>query len=70
MAKEETFQFTIGFSTTIVPEKFQLLYYLNPMVADIDGFRGAISGGKRASSATKLSILIMMVVLHCLADVI
>jgi len=35
----------VGFSTTIVPEKYQLLYYLNHKVAVIDGFRWAISGG-------------------------
>jgi len=27
----------VGFSTTIVPEKYQMLYYLNPMVGVIDG---------------------------------
>lgn len=36
----------VAFGTTLVPEKYQLLYYLNPMVAVIDGFRWAISGGQ------------------------
>jgi len=48
----------VGFSTTIVPEKYLLLYYLNPMVAAIDGFRWAISGGKTAFNMTELSISI------------
>lgn len=34
----------IGFSSTIVPEEWRLLYSLNPMVGVIDGFRWAILG--------------------------
>lgn len=34
----------VGFSSAIVPEKWRLLYYLNPMVGVIDGFRWAILG--------------------------
>jgi len=33
----------VGFSSTIVPEKWRLIYSLNPMVGVIDGFRWAIS---------------------------
>lgn len=36
----------VGFSSTVVPEKWRLLYSLNPMVGVIDGFRWAITGGK------------------------
>ena len=32
----------VGFSSNIVPEKWRLLYSLNPMVGVIDGFRWAI----------------------------
>ncbi|AVH62354.1 MULTISPECIES: ABC transporter permease [unclassified Nostoc] len=35
----------VGFSSSIVPEQWRLLYYLNPMVGVIDGFRWAILGG-------------------------
>lgn len=35
----------VGFSSSIVPEKWRLLYSLNPMVGVIDGFRWAILGG-------------------------
>jgi lipopolysaccharide transport system permease protein len=35
----------VGFSSTIVPEKWRLLYSLNPMVGVIDGFRWCILGG-------------------------
>ena len=36
----------VGFSSTIVPEKWRMLYFLNPMVGVIDGFRWAILGDK------------------------
>jgi lipopolysaccharide transport system permease protein len=35
----------VGFSSTIVPDKWRLLYSINPMVGVIDGFRWAILGG-------------------------
>ncbi len=35
----------VGFSSTVVPEKWRLLYSVNPMVGVIDGFRWAILGG-------------------------
>lgn len=35
----------VGFSSTVVPQKWRLLYSLNPMVGVIDGFRWAILGG-------------------------
>ncbi len=34
----------VGFSSSIVPEKWQLLYSINPMVGVIEGFRWAILG--------------------------
>jgi lipopolysaccharide transport system permease protein len=36
----------IGFSSSVVPEEWRLLYSLNPMVGVIDGFRWAILGGE------------------------
>jgi lipopolysaccharide transport system permease protein len=38
----------VGFSSSVVPEKWRLLYNLNPMVAAIDGFRWCILGGDSA----------------------
>jgi lipopolysaccharide transport system permease protein len=35
----------VGFSSTVVPDQWLLLYSLNPMVGVIDGFRWAILGG-------------------------
>ena len=57
----------VGFSSTVVPEKWRLLYSLNPMVGVIDGFRWAILGGDvrifwpglALSVATTMGILLM-----------
>lgn len=35
----------VGFSSSVIPEKWRLLYSINPMVGVIDGFRWAILGG-------------------------
>lgn len=35
----------VGFSSSIIPEQWRLLYSINPMVGVIDGFRWAILGG-------------------------
>lgn len=34
----------VGFSSSVVPQKYQLLYSLNPMVGVIDGFRWTLLG--------------------------
>lgn len=34
----------VGFSSNVVPEKWRLLYSMNPMVGVIDGFRWSITG--------------------------
>ena len=44
----------VGFSSSIVPEKYQTLYALNPMVGVIDGFRWSISGGATAFPSQSL----------------
>jgi lipopolysaccharide transport system permease protein len=36
----------VGFSSSVIPEKWRLLYSLNPMVGVIDGFRWALLGGR------------------------
>ena len=35
----------VGFSSSVIPEKWRLIYSLNPMVGVIDGFRWCILGG-------------------------
>mgnify|MGYP001678565641 FL=1 len=34
----------VGFSSSVVPERWRLLYSLNPMVGGIDGFRWCVQG--------------------------
>ena len=36
----------VGFSSSVIPSQWRLLYSLNPMVSVIDGFRWAILGGE------------------------
>ena len=36
----------VGFSSSVVPEQWRLLYSINPLVGIIDGFRWAILGGE------------------------
>lgn len=36
----------VGYTSSIIPEKYRLLYSLNPMVGVIDGFRWALLGGE------------------------
>ena len=36
----------VGFSSSIIPEGWRLLYSLNPMVGVIDGFRWCLLGGE------------------------
>jgi len=38
----------VGFTSAVVPERWRLLYSINPMVGVIDGFRWALLGGKTA----------------------
>jgi lipopolysaccharide transport system permease protein len=46
----------VGFTSAIIPEKWRMLYSLNPMVAVIDGFRWSISGGRSAMFLPGLGI--------------
>jgi len=46
----------VGFSSSIVPEKWRTLYSLNPMVGVIDGFRWSISGGNTSFPQQSLTL--------------
>jgi lipopolysaccharide transport system permease protein len=46
----------VGFSSAIVPEKWQLLFSLNPMVGVIDGFRWCMLRGAEPLNWMSLSI--------------
>lgn len=36
----------VGFSSSIIPDKWRLIYFLNPIAGIIDGFRWCMFGGK------------------------
>jgi lipopolysaccharide transport system permease protein len=52
----------VGFSSSVIPEQWRLLYSLNPMVGVIDGFRWAITGQSSVLSGwtTVLSIAVVL----------
>ena len=51
----------VGFLSSIVPEKYQLIYSLNPMVGVIDGFRWCLLGGKVPPNWTGFWISVVIV---------
>lgn len=54
----------VGFSSSIVPEKYQWLYNLNPLVGIIDGFRWCILGTNTLNvQAITVSTLVTLVLL-------
>ncbi|MEC4891523.1 MAG: ABC transporter permease [Oscillatoria sp. PMC 1051.18] len=53
----------VGFSSSIVPEKWRLLYSLNPMVGVIDGFRWAILGGESKIYLPGFALSVALVIL-------
>jgi len=59
----------VGFSSSIVPEKWRLLYSLNPMVGVIDGFRWAILGGSTTLDWAGFSLSIVLVVVLLITGV-
>jgi lipopolysaccharide transport system permease protein len=51
----------VGFQSSVVPERFRLLYGLNPMVGIIDGFRWCILGPSRGIDWLSVAIAIFEV---------
>lgn len=60
----------VGFSSSIVPEKWRMLYSLNPMVGVIDGFRWAVLGGDTAIYWPGMSLSLGLVALLLITGVI
>jgi lipopolysaccharide transport system permease protein len=59
----------VGFYSSVVPEKWRLLYSLNPIVGVIDGFRWSILGGQHAIFLSGLVVSSLVVVLLLLSGV-
>jgi len=55
----------VGFSSSVVPERWRLLYALNPMAGVIDGFRWCVLGG--VSTIFGWNFLISLAVVVALA---
>ena len=50
----------VGFSSTVIPEKWQLLYSLNPVVGVIDGFRWCLLGGQSPLNFQSLGMSVLV----------
>jgi lipopolysaccharide transport system permease protein len=48
----------VGFSSAVIPERWRLLYSMNPMVGIIDGFRWSILGGENYLNMVSLVLSI------------
>jgi lipopolysaccharide transport system permease protein len=52
----------VGFQTSVVPERYRLLFALNPMVGVIDGFRWCLLGARAAIYWPGLAIAVIEVI--------
>src|SRR5438876_672520 len=59
----------VGFSSAIVPEKWRLLFSLNPMVGVIDGFRWALLRGEAALWWPSLLASVLLTSILCLSGI-
>src|SRR5262249_16702409 len=51
----------VGFQSSVVPDRFRLLYSLNPMVGIIDGFRWSLMAAKNRLFLPALAISVIEV---------
>jgi lipopolysaccharide transport system permease protein len=59
----------VGFSSSIVPERLQLIYACNPMVGVIEGFRWSLLQGKTPLPILSLIVSIIITLLLCLTGI-
>ena len=59
----------VGFSSAIVPEKWRLLYSLNPMVGVIDGFRWSLLRGETPLAISSLLTSVLLTSILCLSGI-
>lgn len=59
----------VAFSSSIVPEKYQFLYSLNPLVGVIDGFRWCIIGGDVALNVKSLLISTIVILVFTIGGI-
>ena len=58
-----TYVSPVGFSSSVVPDRWQLLYALNPMVGIINGFRWSLLGGKNELQWEPIAISLLITLL-------
>ncbi len=59
----------VGFASTTVPEKWSMLYSLNPMVGVIDGFRWCLLRGESPLSVYALGQSFLVTLLLCVSGI-
>jgi lipopolysaccharide transport system permease protein len=59
----------VGFSSSVIPEKWRLLYSLNPMVGVIDGFRWALLRGQAPLYLPGLLASVLLTSVLCLTGI-
>jgi lipopolysaccharide transport system permease protein len=59
----------VGFSSSIVPEKWRALYSLNPMVGVIDGFRWSILRGETPLESASMLSSVVVTSFVCLSGI-
>jgi len=59
----------VGFSSSVVPQQWRLLYSFNPMVGVIDGFRWAILGQKDSMFLGDFIVSLILIILLMISGV-
>jgi lipopolysaccharide transport system permease protein len=59
----------VGFSSSMIPERWRLLYSLNPMVGVIEGFRWSLLRGTSPLDVAVLGTSVFLIVLTCASGV-
>jgi lipopolysaccharide transport system permease protein len=61
--------FTSDKASTLIPEKFRMLYYLNPMAGVIDGFRWCFFGDKTPIYWTGMFLSLAVIIIFLLIGI-
>jgi len=61
--------FTSDKASTLIPEKFRMLYYLNPMAGVIDGFRWCFFGDKTPIYWTGMFLSVAVIIIFLLVGI-
>ena len=59
----------VGFSSSVIPARLQLIYALNPMVGVIDGFRWSLLKGQSPLPVTSLSVSVLIITALCVTGI-